>query len=358
MSVVAVLGGGGGGLSAAVELTQAGHEVRLWNRNERTIAPYLDGNVPHTGVLGDGRAEAALVTTDLAAVLRGADAVVVCLPSIAHGALFADLAASGIDLPMVLNPGHTGGAFHARQVFNTRGTALPPLAEFSTLTYVARVDADSTVRITGRAKQVRAAALPGGDEALHWAQRLFPGADPMADVLASSLSNVNLVLHPPGAVLGLSWVEATGGDFTFYVDGMTPAVAGVMAALDDERRAVASTFGHDLPSLLVEMAGIGTADRAAADAGDLCAAVRGGEANKTIRAPESTVHRYYREDLYFGLLPFLALADVAGVQVPAARALFTLGDLAVGAAADARLDAHSLGIHGLTVDNLLAIVRH
>ncbi|GAA1933631.1 NAD/NADP-dependent octopine/nopaline dehydrogenase family protein [Nocardioides marmoribigeumensis] len=357
MSVVTVLGGGGGGLSAVVELTQAGHEVRLWNRNERTIAPYLERQVPHAGVLGKGRAEPALVTTDLAAALAGAEVVVVCLPSLAHGRLFDDLAALGLDLPVVLNPGHTGGALHARGVFLERGARLPPLAELSTLTYVARVGSDATVGITGRAARVRAAALPGGSEALDWAQRLFPGADPVPDVLASSLSNVNLVLHPPGAVLGLAWVEATGGDFTFYVEGMTPAVAAVMAALDDERRAVARRFGHDVPSLLQEMAGIGTVEPAAAEVGDLCAAIRGGEANKAIRAPGSTEHRYYREDLYFGLLPFLALAEVGGVDTPAAAALFALGDLAVDAPAEARLDARALGVDGLTADELLAVVR-
>ena len=50
----------------------------------------------------------------------------------------------------------------------------------------------------------------------------------MPDVLACDLANVNMVLHVPGAVLGAAWVEATRGDFTFYVQGMTPGVARVM----------------------------------------------------------------------------------------------------------------------------------
>ena len=81
------------------------------------------------------------------------------------------------------------------------------------------------------------------------------------DVLACDLANVNMVLHAPGAVLAAAWVEATRGDFTFYVQGMTPGVARVMRALDDERRAVARAFGHDLPSLDAEMQAIGTVEQ-------------------------------------------------------------------------------------------------
>lgn len=359
MSTVAVLGAGGGGLSATTELIQAGHDVRLWNRREATIAPYVgSGRVGFAGVLGTGTVEPSVLTTDLGVALDGADTVVVCLPSVAHSRLFADLATVGTRLPVVLNPGHTGGALHARAVFHRHGAVLPPLAEFSTLTYVARVQPDGAVLTTGRANTVRAACLPGGEEALDWGLRLFPGAEPVGDVLASSLANVNLILHPPGAVLGLAWVEATGGDFTFYVDGMTPGVARVMSRLDEERRSVAKAFGHELPALLREMAKIGTADAEAAATGDLRAAIRAGTANRSIKAPESTQHRYYREDLPFGLLPFIALADIAGEPVPTARALLTVGALAIGDADLSGLDRHALGLVGCDLEQLLRIVRH
>ena len=71
---------------------------------------------------------------------------------------------------------------------------------------------------------------------------LYPAAIPEGDVLATSLANVNLVLHTPGAILSAAWVEATGGDFRFYVDAMTPGVVRVIEALDRERRAVAGVL--------------------------------------------------------------------------------------------------------------------
>ena len=360
MTTVAVLGAGAGGLSATVELTRAGHDVVLWNRNPSTVAPYTEtGEVPYTGVFGDGSVHPALITTDLDMGVRGVDVVVVCLPSLAHASVFADLATLGVSTPIVLNPGQTAAALHARTVWIEHGATLPPLAQLSTLSYVARVYEDGAVATTGRASIVRAASLPGGEDAVGWAQRLFPCASPVDDVLASGLSNVNLVLHPPGAVLGLAWVEATSGDFTFYVDGMTPGVVRVLLALDDERRALAKAFGHDLPSLVEEMASIGTVTHSTASLDDPGAAIRAGEANRTIMAPDSTRHRYYREDLPFGLLPFVTLAELAGLAVPTAAALLALGGLAVGdSTIKEGLGRRRLGLEGRSFEDLLTIIGH
>src|SRR5687767_12058333 len=214
---VTVLGAGAGGTSAAVELTQAGHEVALWNRSPATLEPLeRAGGIEHEGVLGEGFVKPRLMTTDLAASLEGAEAAVCTLPTLLHGTLARALAEAGIDrkIPVVLNPGHTGGALEFRAAFTRVRRDCPPVADFSTLTYVARKYAPQRVTVTGRAQHVRAAALPGDERALELACTLFPAAKRQRDVLAANLANVNMVLHAPGAVLGAAWVEAKRGDFT------------------------------------------------------------------------------------------------------------------------------------------------
>jgi opine dehydrogenase len=238
------------------------------------------------------------------------------------------------------------------------GAAPPPLAELSTLPWVCRKSAPGTVRVSARAKRLRAACLPGADTALALTRELFPQSDPERDVLATGLANTNLVLHPPGAILGAAWVEATGGDFRFYADGTTPGVARVMRALDGERLEVARALGHDLPPLAEEMALIGTADPEAARAGDLRRAVADGEANAGIMAPDSLAHRYYREDFAYGLVPFVELAAIAGVPVPAAGSLLRIGELLTGETfQESGLTAERLGIAGMGLDGLLEQVR-
>jgi opine dehydrogenase len=356
---VAIVGGGAGGAAAVAELVAAGHEVRFWSRSPQTLASFQEqGGVVYDGVIGCGVARPKLITGNLPAAIAGADVILVCLPTFAHRDMARHLAAAGATAPVILNPGHTGGALEFRHSFAATDAASPPIAEFSTLTYVARKFAPGSVTVTGAAKHVRLAALPGGEAAALAAAALFRAAEPVPDVLACDLANVNMVLHVPGAVLGAAWVEATRGDFTFYVEGMTAGVARVMRALDDERRAVARAFGHELPSITAEMQAIGTVEPSVRDLDDLAGAIASGKANRAIKAPDSLDHRYYREDFGYGLLPFTEFAAIAKFAVPIASSLLRIGEALIGIdlAAHGRT-AERMGIAGLDRNRLLELVR-
>ena len=352
---VAVLGAGSGGLSATTELSLNGHEVRLWNRSPEALAPLrVDGHIHYNGVFGEGSCKLAVISTAIDEVLRDADAILVCLPTVAHRSVAELLlAVNRFDIPVVLNPGHTGGALEFSEVFLMAGVTPPPLAEFSTLTYVARKPDPGTVSITGSAKRVWVAPLQGGEPAVQIAQQLYPAATRAPDVIATGLANVNMVLHLPGAILGAAWVESTGGNFTFYVEGLPPGVGRVMQALDNERVAVAAAYGHDLVPLFAEMQAIGTIEPSAKPEAGLAAAVRGGTANQTIRAPDSFAHRYYIEDFCYGLQPFLSLAEIARQPAPVARSLMTLAYALLGDRVPPGRTAKSMGIENLTKQQLM-----
>lgn len=357
---VTIIGAGAGGASAVAELTQAGHDVALWNRSPDTLAPFQRiAGVEYEGVLGEGLARPRLMTTDLCAALDGAEAVVCTLPTFLHASVARTLieASVGREVPIILNPGHTGGALEFRTVFETAHHPAPPVAEFSTLTYVARKLQPHRVTVTGKAKEVRAGALPGDEAALEAASRLFPSARAVPDVLASGLANANMVLHPPGTILGAAWIEATRGEFTFYVQGMTVGVERTMKALDEERIVVARAYGHELPNVIGEMQRIGTVDTHA-DPSEYAAAIAAGAANRRIKAPSSLGHRYYREDFGHGLLPLLELAAIARVRTPVADALFRLAETITGCSyREGGRTAAAMGIAGLDLEGVIARVR-
>jgi opine dehydrogenase len=166
-----------------------------------------------------------------------------------------------------------------------------------------------------------------------------------------------MVLHAPGAILASAWVEARAGDFTFYVDTMTPGVVRVMRELDDERRRVGKAFGHDLLSVVDEMKRVDTVHEET-DSSDFAACISSGEANKKIRGPDSLHHCYYREDFGHGLVPFLAFATIAGVDTPIASSLLRLGNMLCGVDfAERGRTAAAMGIEGLSKDQLLRKVR-
>jgi opine dehydrogenase len=357
---IAILGAGAGGSAAAVEFSQRGYDVRMWSANPATVGGFRDlGGIGFDGVLGAGIVEDTLITTDLSATLTGADAALVCLPALAHDSVGAALATCETALPpIILHPGHTGGALHLQAILNAAGASVPPIAELSTLAYVARKSGPGNVTVRGVARHLWAACLPGGEEALAIARELYPQTEPARDVLATGLANPNLILHPPGAVLSAAWIEARSGDFRFYVDGMTEGVVRVMSRLDEERLQVAAGFGHELPTLAAEMAAIGTAEPLAAARGDLRGAITGGVSNSHIRAPDSLQHRYFKEDFACGLVPFLTLAEIAEVEVPVAQTLANLADALLGGAVyEQGLGRAALGLTGVDRVGLAMLVN-
>lgn len=313
---------------------------------------------------------AVACTPDVSEATEAASGVLVCLPSTAHREIARHLAAAGFTAPVVLAPGHLGGALEVAKAMSETGVScVPAIAECSTLPYTVRAreageeDADPTgpvqwvVNITGAASRMLVGCLPGGDDALALAVRLYPGAIPQPDVLAVGLAEVNMVLHPPGSILGAAWVEATGGDFRFYVDGMTPGVASVMAHLDRERLAVADAFGYRLGSLMEQMSALGTVEPEA-DPEDMQGAISSGSANARIMAPDSLEHRYYTEDLGYGLLPLVELAKVAGIAAPVAEALLRLAAAAgLEEAIAGGRTLERLGLDGLSTEEIVARIR-
>jgi len=80
-----------------------------------------------------------------------------------------------------------GGALEVRHAFIANGVRPAPIAEFSTLTYVARKYTPARVTITARQRGTTR-AMPGGEQAAALAKLLFPGARPVPDVLACYLA--------------------------------------------------------------------------------------------------------------------------------------------------------------------------
>ena len=79
---IAVLGGGHGCYAAAVDLSEAGHNVRFWRRDAAAFAPVLKtGIVTVKDHAGKRDVKIAKPTSDLAAAVKGAALIVMPLPA-------------------------------------------------------------------------------------------------------------------------------------------------------------------------------------------------------------------------------------------------------------------------------------
>lgn len=325
MTSVAVIGAGDGGLAVAGHLALHGYEVRLHDVDSAAVAAVAASGVIEVEGRLTGRARITLASTDLGAAVRDAALVMVVTPADAHGAVAEALAPHlRAGQTVVLHPGGTGGAFELASVFRRR--AVPRgvrLAEIESFLFGARRVAPARAEVRSVKRHGRVAALPASDTpaVLALLQRAFPQLVAGQNVLQTSLNHMNAMMHVAGMVLNAGWVETTRGGFDFYRDGVSPAVAQVVEAVDAERMAVSAAFGAEATSL---RDWIGETYQ-----------VTGASLHETVQtlhttvyksspAPASLTSRYLAEDVPTGLVPIAALGEVAETATPLSRGLIAL----------------------------------
>ncbi|MDQ7793653.1 MAG: NAD/NADP octopine/nopaline dehydrogenase family protein [bacterium] len=347
----AVLGAGNGGQALAGYLAWRGFPVRLYNRSADKLEGIRDrGGVELEGRFGGfGRLEA--VTSDLGEALQGARVILVVIPASGHRdlarALAPHLAPGQV---VVLNPGRTGGAFEFYRVFRERGVhPAVTVAEAQTFIFASRVVGPGRARIFEKKRRVPVAALPAGRTrtVVRLMRRALSEFVPAAHVLETSLANIGAIFHPAPALMNAARIE-NGSSFDHYHDGISPAVARVLEAMDEERLAVARALGLRLISarewLRVAYGAVGP---------DLYTAIASCSAYAGIGAPREVNSRYLHEDVPAGLVPLAALGQLTGVTTPAISAIVDLASVAVGA--DFRAAGRTLermGLDGMTVNGL------
>lgn len=324
-----VLGAGHGGMAMAGHLALMGVPVSIFNRSEPRIAPIrLTGGIELSGVV-EGFGPINVATTDVAEAVAGADVLMVVVPANGHRYMAEKVAPHLVDGQIILlNPGRTGGAFEFHHCLKRHGvTADVIVAEAQTLIYAARAINPAQVKIYGIKNTIPVAALPGQRtvEALKILRLVYPQFVPGDNVLKTSLDNIGAIFHPALMVLNAARIESTRGDFQFYMEGITPAVAKILEAIDTERVAVAGALGI---RAMTAREWLYVAYDAAGKT--LYEAIRNNPGYEGITAPAFVDHRYIWEDVPMSLVPIASLGELLEVETPTIHALVYLASLANG----------------------------
>ncbi|MBN1520848.1 MAG: NAD/NADP octopine/nopaline dehydrogenase family protein [Spirochaetales bacterium] len=351
-----VVGAGNGGLAMAGHLGIMGFPVSIYNRTDERLAGvrwhggvHVDGDVNGFGPVG-------VATSEMGEALEGADVVMVVTPSTAHGWLAAQMAPYLTDGQLVvLNPGRTGGALEFRKVLLDQGIqAKPVIAEAQTFIYASRAYTRHDAHIFKIKNEVALATLPSYwiPDALNVLRIAFPQFTAGGNVLATSVENIGAVFHPALTILNAGWIEATGGDFEYYIQGITPSVAKVLEQVDAERLDVARALGQRSVSarewLYLSYDSTGK---------NLYEAIRDTAGYHGIKAPPSVAHRYIWEDVPMSLVPLSSIGAMLGVATPTIDMVIRLGSLLHGRDyyAEGRT-VERLGIAGLGIKAIHRIV--
>ncbi|HEY5539602.1 MAG TPA: NAD/NADP octopine/nopaline dehydrogenase family protein [Thermoplasmata archaeon] len=325
----AVLGAGHGGLAMAGHLAYMGFRVNLWNRTaERIEHIRLRGGIGLEGAVeGEGRLEVA--TSDMKEAVSDAQIIMVAVPANAHHDVATGLADVVHDgQVIVLNPGRTGGAIEVRNILAKKGVGPGvTVAEAQTFLYTARRIEPSSAHIFDIKNEVAMAALPAykTPEVLKMLRVAFPQFIPGDNVLRTGMENVGAIFHPGVMILNAARIESTHGDFQYYLEGITPSVAVILEAMDNERRQVADALGirtHTVREwLYLTYSSPGR---------DLYQAIQSTPGYKGIMSPAHLNHRYILEDIPMSLVPIASIGEMFDVKTPAIRAMIHLASLIHG----------------------------
>lgn len=353
---IAVIGAGHGGKAMAADLAVHGYAVRLYNRtyeNIEVIAARRGIEV----IMEDGQqffGPIRLVTSDIAQALDGAHLIMVVVPASAHRDIALACAPHLQDGQIViLNPGRTGGALEFRHILQQEGcTAEVIVAETETFLFASRSNGPAEARIFRRKNSVPLAALPASRTAdvLNVLQEVYPQFIAAPNVLHTSLNNMGAVFHPALVLLNMGWIERTGGEFEFYIDGVTPATATILERLDRERVTVASALG-----IRAQTAQEWLARAYSAHGDNLFQAIHDNPGYRGIKAPRTVRHRYIFEDVPYSLVPISELGKRFGVEVWGMEAMIQLACVVDGV--DYRHRGRTLERMGLVGLSLTEITR-
>jgi opine dehydrogenase len=262
----------------------------------------------------------ALATLDLSEAVQGADLIMVTTQALTHERVAKELIPHLSDgQTVVLWPG-SGGTLVFRKVWDEMGMNRRVfLAEGVTFPYCCRrLHGPGTVnihRIDG--PQMLLAAFPATDTQSVLKALSGTYADvvqPAVSVLEPALYNVNIIVHPVGALLNMGRIEYSKGEFWMYKEGLTPSVKKVIYSMDKERSALFKAFGYqaytydqifwDSFNMTVEQFAIASS-----------------------QGPFSMQDRYVTEDIPMGACLTVSLARKAGISVPTYEAMIHLASV-------------------------------
>lgn len=318
---IAILGGGHGCYAAAADLSEQGHEVRLWRRDAAALQPVIDtGTIALKDAAGTRDVPIALATADMGQALQGSQLILLPSPATAQADIARQMAAHLVDGQVVfLAPGTFGSFVMAEQVKAMGNHADIGWAETGTLPYLARKHGEREVNVTVRAVRLPTGVYPARREAevIAVIQQAYPSVHGCGDALSGALMNAGPIIHPPLMVMNAAPLQHFER-WDIHNEGTQPAVRAVTDQLDLERIAVREALGYGGPHYpladhyLNDRWMYGDAHKKLVKSGDW-------RENIDLHA-----HRYITEDTELGLAFLASVARWVQCDAPIAHGLLAI----------------------------------
>ena len=226
---------------------------------------------------------------------------------------------------IVLNPGRTGGALEFRQIFKERNVTVEVIiSEAQTFLFASRISGPAQVKIFRIKNSIPVAAIPAYKtvEVVTALRKALPQFVPEDNVLKTSFNNIGAVFHPTLTILNAARIENTHGEFDYYIDGITPSVALILEAVDNERVKVAEALG--IRAITAREWLYSAYD---AFGRNLYEAIQNNPGYRGIRAPYTIFTRYITEDVPMSLVPISSFGKMLQIPTPTIDCMIQLANI-------------------------------
>lgn len=333
MKKVTVIGGGGTAIMMAADLTLKGHQVTICDQewhSAKLRGIQAAGYVDMVGNNGEGRAYIHKITLDVADALGDAEVVLISAMALRHESVSEWIAPHLKDGQVVCFSSGNCGSIILKQKLGDKKVLV---GEMQGNIYPCRLIEPAKVTSAFPFREKPVAAFPARDnEAFVDALSQVYPCHAVQNVFQATLSSPNVTIHMAGTLMNTAKLE-TMEDFRLYRDGMSPSVAALISAVEDEREQVMERMGY--PKV-----------RAVGQIYDLLEYEKHPELAqfRVLAGPTKGVKdRYVVEDAHCGNSLLASLARATGVKVPVIDGL-----LAVASA----LNDTDFYADGVTLENL------
>lgn len=339
---IAVLGGGNGAHAMAAELSLKGYKVNMYELplfKEKFKETLKRKAIEIYGDCAEGVAELNKVTVDIKEAIKETQIIMIAVPSFGHRT-FAEKCAPHLEdgQIIVLFPGNLGTVEFYRILKDKSVKKDVIIAETNTLPYGARLVQPTKVKVFVKVKSfLLTAAFPSGNTRMvvETLKEAYPATETGANVLEVFLNNVNYVDHCGPQILNASCIEHAKA---FY---NTISVGKVRKSVDEERLSLCKELGfRQVPCEEWDLR-----------TGYLGETAKELESSDALRM--SMKSRYLTEDIPYGLVPAVSLANMLNVQTPTMKAIIHLASVINDADywREGRT-VEKLGMTGLSIEKL------
>ena len=334
MKKVTIIGGGGTAIFMATYLTLQGHQVTVcdeeWHGAKLKAVQEAGNGVDLIGNCGTGHAVIHRITFDPAEALADAEVVLISAMAKRHDAITSWIAPHLKDGQVVC---FSSGNCASITLKKKLGDKKVVVGEMQGNIGPCRLVDPTTVTCAFPYAEKPVAAFPAKDN-----DALVAGLSPVypcravKNVFQATLSSPNVTIHLAGTLMNTSKLE-TMKDFRLYQDGMSPSVAAVISAVEDERDLVMDQMGYPRT-------------RAVGQIYALLEYPKHPEVAqfRVLAGPTKGVRdRYVVEDAHAGNSLLASIAKNFGIGTPVVNALLTLASV---------LNNEDFYAGGLTLENL------